>query len=320
MKMFLKSWAAAFLLLVGIVMSSGTVADDKVVNVKFPRGASGTTLTDVVRGYDGVSYRIGVQAGQRMSLQLDTNNTSNYFNVTGPGASAAMFNGSMDGNSTTFVVPSSGTWVVNVYLMRNAARRGETAQFSLTVYVEAGSASVMPQPVQPDFADGNSGGPDYWQVTGLSSNDTLNIRVAASTSSAVIGTLRNGDVVRNLGCAMNGSTRWCQIDAGRNRWGWVAGRYLHESFGNAQTLPAAPARPIDVPSVDRVDVAMMSRYCTGEASQRLGMRPQYLTTQPAFQGPKKNWIVYGSYQGTDGSKVFSCSFTPAGQFQAFFGG
>jgi hypothetical protein len=44
---------------------------------------------------------LGVSAGQKMSVQLDTDNASSYFNITGPGASAAAYIGSINGNSTT---------------------------------------------------------------------------------------------------------------------------------------------------------------------------------------------------------------------------
>ena len=131
-------------------MSLGGAAiaqEDRTVDVQFERGASGTTINETIRGYAGVNYRLAVSAGQRMSVQLDTDNASNYFNITAPGADAAMFIGSIEGNSTTFEVPSSGTYVISVYLMRNAARRDERANYSLTVYVEANPSASAPPPL-----------------------------------------------------------------------------------------------------------------------------------------------------------------------------
>jgi hypothetical protein len=46
-----------------------------------------------------------------------------YFSVLAPGASAAMYNSSMESNGTTITIPFSGKYVIHVYLMRNAARR-----------------------------------------------------------------------------------------------------------------------------------------------------------------------------------------------------
>jgi len=138
------------LTVLAMLLSLGVAtAADKTVNVKFPKGSNGTTIDASIRGSDAIKYLVDVSAGQQMSIQLDTNNTSNYFNVTAPGASAALFNGSIKGNSTTLKIPSSGKYEIDVYLMRNAARRGERANFELTIYVE-GKASVVPsQPAKP---------------------------------------------------------------------------------------------------------------------------------------------------------------------------
>lgn len=117
--------------------------DARNVDVHFPRGTSGTTIEDTISGYETVRYRLGVSAGQTMSVQLDSSNASNYFNITAPGASEALYNGSISGNGTSFVVPSSGSYSVDVYLMRNAARRNETSNYSLTLYVENGATGTL---------------------------------------------------------------------------------------------------------------------------------------------------------------------------------
>lgn len=112
-------------------------ADDiRRETVHFAPGTSGSTLTSKVKGYNAVQYSLSVRAGQKMSVQLDSGNSSLYFNITAPGASEALYNSSMDGNGTTVTIPSSGKYVIDVYLMRNAARRGETANYTLTLYVE----------------------------------------------------------------------------------------------------------------------------------------------------------------------------------------
>jgi hypothetical protein len=122
-----------------LLMVSGTpaLADDiRRETVRFAPGTSGSTITSKVKGYDSVQYSLGVKAGQKMSVQLDSGNASLYFNITAPGASEALYIGSINGNATTVTIPSSGKYVIDVYLMRNAARRGETADYTLTLYVE----------------------------------------------------------------------------------------------------------------------------------------------------------------------------------------
>jgi hypothetical protein len=112
-------------------------ADDlRRETVRFAPGASGSTIKARVKGYESVQYVLDVEAGQKMSVQLESSNASLYFNVTGPGADAALYNGSIDGDATTVTIPSSGSYVIDVYLMRNAARRDEAADYTLTLSVE----------------------------------------------------------------------------------------------------------------------------------------------------------------------------------------
>ncbi len=305
---------------------SAASAADRTVNVKFPRGASGTTIDGAIKGYDGIRYVVGVSAGQKMSVELDTDNASSYFNITAPGASEALFNGSISGTSTSFDVPSSGNYVINVYLMRNAARRNETATFELSIYVEGKAAAVAPKP-RPgsDVADGLAGGPDYWQVHGLSAGDTLNVRASASTGARVLGRLAEGDVIRNLGCQMSDGRRWCRISTTRNVTGWVAGRYLHESFADTPravrpsqpvTLPSYPiqAQPLPQPVRDStISVADMPRYCRGEASAKFGVRPQEITTNAAFRSGNL-YYSQGYFEGSNGTQFFNCYFQTDGSF------
>lgn len=126
-------------LFIGLVMTlaTPTLADTiRQETVRFAAGTSSSTIKSTVKGYDSIEYKVGVTASQKMSVQLDSRNSSLYFNIIAPGASAALYNSSIDGNGTSVTIPSSGNYVIQVYLMRNAARRGETANFTLTVYVE----------------------------------------------------------------------------------------------------------------------------------------------------------------------------------------
>jgi len=145
MRTMVKSVVLA-LLLSGSVLSPALAQNSRTETVKFQRGTSGTTIEGKITGDQSVRYSIGVSAGQTMDVQLDTDNASSYFNITGPGASEALYNGSVSGNATSFVVPSSGNYIVDVYLMRNAARRGETANYDLTLYVENAARPSAPAP------------------------------------------------------------------------------------------------------------------------------------------------------------------------------
>jgi hypothetical protein len=161
--------------------------DARTVEVHFPRGTSGTTLNDTITGYQSVNYHLGVSAGQQMSVQLDTSNSSAYFNIIAPGASEALYNGSVSGNSASIVIPSSGKYTIQVYLMRNAARRNETANYSLTLYVENASA----RPTQAPVVNASSNG----APTAVSTD--MMPRYCAGEASAKFG-VRPQDITTNM--------------------------------------------------------------------------------------------------------------------------
>ena len=118
--------------------------DERYENVRFSRGANSTAIKSSITGYHSVNYTLDAKAGQTMTVDLKTNNTSNYFNIYKPGkgpGDQAMYIGSTKGNSFFGALPASGKYTIQVYLMRNAARRNETANFTLTIGVTGTSVS-----------------------------------------------------------------------------------------------------------------------------------------------------------------------------------
>ena len=55
------------------------------------------------------------------------------YNLVQDGKDEALFVGAMKGNKLDIVVPDSATYRIEVYLMRNAARRKEPARYELRV-------------------------------------------------------------------------------------------------------------------------------------------------------------------------------------------
>lgn len=101
--------------------------------VQFARGASSTVLHGSIHGYDLVDYVLNARQGQTLDISMRTSSTAAYFNVTPKGADTAIFVGSTSGNAFTGVLPANGDYVVRVYLMRSAARRGEHADYTLNI-------------------------------------------------------------------------------------------------------------------------------------------------------------------------------------------
>lgn len=227
---FQKFFAAA--IFATALCGTPVLAQDAVTEqVRFPSGSSGTVINNTIRGYESIDYMLGAGAGQRMVVDLETSNLSNYYNIWAPGADSALFVGASDGDHFDGILPVSGDYRIQVFLMRNAARRDETATYALSIHI---GGAMTPPP--PDFADGDAGGPDFWEVTA----NRLNIRSNASTSGAVVGRADHGQVLRNLGCRGSGNDRWCNVETPNGMVsGWVAGRFLVESGGpdTASTPP-----------------------------------------------------------------------------------
>ena len=71
------------------------------------------------------------------------------------------------------------------------------------------------------------------------------MRLKPESGSAVLATLKQGEVVRNLGCRMTSETRWCKIlsTTGIDVTGWVTGRYLRETAAPPPVFPADDGGP-----------------------------------------------------------------------------
>jgi hypothetical protein len=106
---------------------------DRTEIVHFVKGASSKAIKSSIKGYDAAYYTVNAQAGQELKISFKTSNKSSYFNVTAPGAEEAMFVGSESGNEFVATLPSSGDYKIQVYLMRNAARRNEFANYTLNI-------------------------------------------------------------------------------------------------------------------------------------------------------------------------------------------
>lgn len=135
------------LLVAGVLAVAGqaVVAADGIVSkpLQFPKGASSATVKGSLKGNATVDYKLRAKAGQTMSVVLKTSNASNYFNVLPPGSSdAAIFIGSTEGNEWKGALPADGEYTIRVYLMRNAARRNETANYTLTVGITGANAAA----------------------------------------------------------------------------------------------------------------------------------------------------------------------------------
>ena len=118
-----------------ILSSAGAFETVQTQMVHFAKGASSETIHDTLKGWKLKEYRLGAKAGQRMNVVLNSSNDALFFNIWAPGEEMALFNGSDMGSSFSAALPKDGTYRIRVYLMRNEARSGEKAEYTLTLAI-----------------------------------------------------------------------------------------------------------------------------------------------------------------------------------------
>ncbi|MEM7744894.1 MAG: hypothetical protein AAF409_14395 [Pseudomonadota bacterium] len=117
--------------------------DIETVRVQFEPGASAATIEDKIAGYQIVDYLLGAVEGQAANISMASQNPQAYFNILAPGSdNEAIHIGSVVGNQFEGMLPASGDYRVRVYLMRAAARRGETAAYRLEMIIAPESAAA----------------------------------------------------------------------------------------------------------------------------------------------------------------------------------
>lgn len=100
------------------------LAQTKKVNVNFKPGTSGGTYNNSVTGYGTVDFYVKAKGGQTMTVKLTSPNTFLYFNVvTGSGDGEAIADNAREVTTWSGQLPSDGTYVIRVYLVRAEARR-----------------------------------------------------------------------------------------------------------------------------------------------------------------------------------------------------
>lgn len=133
MKLLRNIWMPMLALLCSVNVSIAA-AGIQSKPVQFAKGHSSTTIQGTIKGDQTIDYTLRAKAGQTMSVMLKTGNDANYFNVLPPGSNdVAIFVGSINGNQWSGTLPADGEYKLRVYLMRSAARRNETANYTLTV-------------------------------------------------------------------------------------------------------------------------------------------------------------------------------------------
>ena len=139
--------------LVAVISVPATAQNTEIRHVSFTPGTTSAELTGSIKGDQIVDYVLGASIGQRMVVDMTTSNASAYFNVMLKDAPEAIHVGSIYGLHYDAALPASGDWVIRVYLMRNAARRGEVADYTIDVNIDAVGAATLGGPEKVCLAE-----------------------------------------------------------------------------------------------------------------------------------------------------------------------
>ena len=117
------------------VAAAQEVRAERVERVRFTRGASSATVRGRIQGYRMVDYLVSARAGQRMTVRLQTPGRFTYFVVRGPGSGENLYDATSAERTANLTLPATGDYRIRVFQMRNAARRGEASNYTLTVRI-----------------------------------------------------------------------------------------------------------------------------------------------------------------------------------------
>ena len=222
-----------------LALPGAAMADEiRTVRVQFERGTSGATITDQITGYESVNYVLGAREGQFLRVSLRPDNRSAGYNIyvpgKGPGDEALYHSDTGGGYEYYGQLYLTGDHAVSVFLNRNAARDGQTANYDIVFEITSDSASEAVVPAAPV-----DGGPRNWEVSGVS--QALNLREEPSTHARTLARLAPGTVLDNLGCQRADSRVWCDVqELGGGPRGYVAAEFLKPAVAPDGSVAAGP--------------------------------------------------------------------------------
>ncbi|OTG66389.1 PPC domain-containing protein [Acinetobacter silvestris] len=103
------------------------------------KGTNKANLKETFKGYDDVQYTLRAKKGQLLKFKVSSNGNLAYINIFAPGNkpgnAEAILIGSTVGSTGKITLPSNGEYTVQVYQMRNSARRDTVVNFNLDIQI-----------------------------------------------------------------------------------------------------------------------------------------------------------------------------------------
>lgn len=123
---------------IGIAMLSSNDICAKVIEkqISFNKGSTGSQLNDKLTDYDSIQYTLYAKADQLLSFNITSTNNLAKINIYSPGdrpgSAEALYRDSTSGD---IILPKTGAYTIQIYQMRNSARRGGTVKYNLNLSV-----------------------------------------------------------------------------------------------------------------------------------------------------------------------------------------
>src|SRR5512138_348333 len=138
------SIALAVLLLSAADSQSAGTDEIRTERVQFKKGTASAVVKGHLRGGSGVDYLVRAGAGQTLEVSFERSNASAGFNVLPPGSIDVAMHVAQAAEAFKAVLPADGDYRIRVYLVRAAARRNESSDYTLTVTVTGRPLAPLP--------------------------------------------------------------------------------------------------------------------------------------------------------------------------------
>ena len=190
-------------------------------------GQAPSTINGLVAGNTRLVHSVRVAAGQRLTVELRSNNPDLIFGIYAR-SGASVFEARRGQGRFSAVLRRAGTYAVIVSFTEAARRKNAIYQLSVGLSgrdIIIDPVRPLPTP-QPPIDQGG-----LVRVVGIGANDTLAVRDGPGSEFEIIGELSPGTRRLRLGnCRQRGTANWCTIATTRSVpiSGWVNARFLSE--------------------------------------------------------------------------------------------
>lgn len=123
--------------LAAAVLPAAAAQGDEPVRVALQPADGARHFSGFITEYEAVAYLVPLRQGESVQVVLASNNAANCFDIHAPGINKPIYVGSESGNQHRLVATRPGDYIIRVFLLRFAARDGQSADYTLQLQVMA---------------------------------------------------------------------------------------------------------------------------------------------------------------------------------------